>query len=251
MQSKNKDWFFYNGFSWSRVILRGGGDYRFQVAIKLTDKNFGPIELREVLISHTHWSELIQTGKDIWTHELPDHVYKHLEESYSKDRLNTLLHADLYPLIDWDRHRKVGKKFVPFAECIKEAVVPYTDISIAFEGTTELFLTEQQWFKKFQLELKEDVRAVGGFHHGNGQCDLLAYITYEMVSGKVILDVRSSNPDQDSIVRFQHHRSKDWAHEFNASINKMSWLSEEHEFCTLDLKEMVRRAAVYISSFNQ
>ena len=166
-------------------------------------------------------------------------------------RNGLVLHADLYPLIDWERHRKAGKKFVPFADCVKEAVVPYTDINIAFEGTTELFLTEDQWIKKFQLGLKEDVRAVGGFHHGNGMCDLLAYITYEMMTGKVILDVRSSNPDQDSIVRFQHHRGKDWSHEFNKGINKMTWLSEEHEFCVLDLKEMVRRAEVFISSFNQ
>lgn len=251
MQSKNKDWFFYNGFSWSRVILRGGGDYRFQVAIKLTDKNFGPIELREVLISQTHWSELIQTSKDIWTHELPEHVYKHLQESYSRDRLNTLLHADLYPLIDWERHRKANKKYVPLEECIKLCGVPYTDLEISSEGNKELFLTEEQWFKKFEIELREDIRGVGGFHHGNGDCDLLAYITYEMTTGKVVLDIRGSNPDQDSIVRFQQHRSKDWAHEFNLGINRMTWVSEEHEFSILDLKDMVRRAAVYISSFNQ
>lgn len=251
MQSKNKDWFFYNGFSWSRVILRGGGDYRFQVAIKLTDKNFGPVELREVLISHTHASELIQTTKDIWTHELPEHVYKHLEESYSRDRLNTLLHADLYPMIDWDRHRKANKKYVPLADCIKQASVLYTDITIDPDGNKELFLSEEQWFKKFGIELREGIQAVGGFHFANGQCDLLAYISYEMITGKVVLDIHTSNPDQDSIVRFQQHRSKDWSHEFNLSVNKMTWVSEECEFYVLDLKEMIRRASIYISSFNQ
>lgn len=251
MQSKNKDWFFYNGFSWSRVILRGGGDFRFQVAIKLTDAKLTNAELREVLISQTHYTDLPPSDKCIYTHVLPEYVQMHLEESYSKDRINTLLHADLYPLIDWERHRKADKKYVPLEECIKLCGVPYTDITIAFEGAKELFLTEEQWFNKFQLSLKEDVKAVGGFHHGNGMCDLLAYITYEMMTGKVVLDVRASNADQDSIVRFQHHRGKDWLHEFNKSLNRMSWLSEEHEFCLLDLKDMVRRASVYISSFNQ
>lgn len=251
MQSKNKDWFYYNGYSWSRVILRGGGDFRFQVAVRLTDKNFGPMELREVLISHVYYSEVIQTDKDVWTHTLPEHVYKHLEESYSRDRLNTLLHADLYPLIDWERHRKAAKKFVPLEECIKQASVIYTDLNISPDGNTETFITAEQWFGTFGIGLKEGTQPVGGFHHGNGECDLLSYITYEMMTGKVVLDIRASSPGQDSIVRFQHHRSKDWPHEFNKSINKMTWVSEEHEFCMLDLKEMVRRAAVYISSFNQ
>lgn len=251
MQSKNKDWFHFNGYNWSRVLLRAGGDYRFEVKVALTSLDQTNIKLREVLIAHTHLSEVMVHEKEIWTHELPEAVYAQLQEQYSRDRLNTLLHADLYPMIDWDRHRKANNYWVPLADCIKQASVLYTDITIGMDGNKELFLSEEQWFKKFGIELREGIQSVGGFHYANGQCDLLAYISYEMMTGKVVLDIRSSNPDQDSIVRFQQHRSKDWSHEFNLSINKMAWANEECEFYVLDLKEMIRRASIYISSFNQ
>lgn len=251
MQSKNKDWFFYNGFSWSRVILRGGGDYRFQVAIKLTDKNFGPVELCEVLISHTHWSELIQTDKDVWTHELPEHVYKHLEESYNRDRLNTLLHADLYPMIDWERHRKTNKKYVPLADCIKECGSPYHDLEVKLEGSSEVFMSMSQFYEKFQIEEREGYIGIGGYHESNGMDDLLAYLTYETMTGKVVMDVRSSTQNFDTITRFQCHRAKDWQEEFNSGIHKLKAGEQIAESCVYDLKTLVQRAAVYISSFNQ
>lgn len=250
MQSKNKDWFFYDGHSWSRVILRGGGDYRFQIAIKLTDTELTNVELRDVLISKTHYTNLPSSGRCIYTHVLPEYVQVHLEESYSKDRINTLLHADLYPLIDWDRFRKAEKNYVPLAECIKECGSPYHDLEVKFEGSNEVFMSMTQFYEKFQIAEREGYIGIGGYHEANGMDDLLAYLTYETMTGKVVMDVRSSTQNFDTITRFQCHRTKDWQEEFNSGIHKLRAGDQIAESCVYDLKTLVQRAAVYISSFN-
>lgn len=256
MQSKNKDWFKYDTYwrQWHRVILRSGGDFIYEVSILLTPLNGSEKEwfdLKDVLIQKRNMNYCSGNIKSKWTHELPDDVYAQLQEHFSKDRLNTLLHADLYPLIDWQRYDSNAEKYVPLESCIRQFDATYQDVVIQKEGSGEQFLTAEQFVARFQLDIREGYQLLGGYREARDKSDVLVYMTYDMTSGKVILDARTSSDDHDSIVRFQCHRVKSWQEEFYSGIRKLTALGNISEECVHDLHLMIDRGAIYISQINQ
>uniref|UniRef100_A0AAU8KYF6 Uncharacterized protein n=1 Tax=Pantoea phage Survivor TaxID=3232176 RepID=A0AAU8KYF6_9CAUD len=256
MQSKNKDWFKFDTYwrQWYRVILRSGGDFIYEVSILLTPLNGGDGEwfnIKDVLIQKRNMNYCSGNIKSVWTHELPQEVYEQLEKRFSKDRLNTLLHADLYPLIDWRRYDEVAEKQVPLEDCIRQFDATYQDVTILKEGSGEQFLSSPQFKERFQLDIREGYQLLGGYHEGRDKTDVLVYLTYDMTSGKVILDARTSSENHDSIVRFQCHRVKSWQEEFYSGIKKLTALGNINEECVHDLHLMIDRSAVYISQINQ
>lgn len=102
--SENQDWFYYNSYwrTWSRVLLRMGGQFHTQVEIDLTPINNENSEWEHIKKFNVREHRTPTARGDIWTHYLPDEVLTRLHKRLSLKQIHILLHADVFKLIDQD-----------------------------------------------------------------------------------------------------------------------------------------------------
>lgn len=125
MFSRNKDIFVYSSYwrTWSRVLLRMGGKFNYQLEVDVTPINDHFVSSwvpTESIRIRKHCT--VHGPKDIYTHDLPDTVVKQMEEYLSQDVINIILHSDIYNLVDWELYDSIrnvkGGGIMLFA-CIK------------------------------------------------------------------------------------------------------------------------------------
>lgn len=126
MFSKNLDWFTRSSYfgTWSRVLLRMGGDYPKQVEISLNTPNNWDLEWRDMLQCRVRVHQTPKAERDVYTHNLPDSVYDTIVDHFDTETADFFVHTDLYKMIDWENFDEVeadwvGGGGVPIALVIK------------------------------------------------------------------------------------------------------------------------------------
>lgn len=125
MFSRNKDIFVYSSYwrTWSRVLLRKGGKFNYQLEVDVTPINEQYKESWEQTKNIRIRRHCTAHGpRDVYTHDLPDEVVESMKEHISQDAIDVIIHSDLYNLIDWERFDDVhnaGGGGVHLLDCIK------------------------------------------------------------------------------------------------------------------------------------
>lgn len=259
MQSKNKDWFKRGDYfrNWSRVLIRGGGDYTHQVEVQLTPVNDNFSEWLETSVIMIHRHNVTYSAfkdRNLWTHELPEEIADKMNEHLSKEIVNLLLHADLYPLIDWERYEAcvaaTGSPYVPLNKCIREFSAGFQDIIVQEDKNEEYILTAEQFANRFMINIPDSHLLMGGYHETHLNDDYRVYIVYNKLNSHVSLDVFVSTPDADTIIRSNSHRAGDWERNFTKVINDHFDRTDRPENTKSQLLAMVARVSVYIKQLN-
>ena len=105
--SENKDWFKYCSYwrTHNRVLQRMGGQlFHEQVEITLSPINnywddFNKINVRR--------HRTVSSAFDRYVHTLDKDLEQRLIEHFGKEKAWIMIHADLLPLIDWDKHTRL------------------------------------------------------------------------------------------------------------------------------------------------
>ena len=125
MISRNKDIFVYSSYwrTWSRVLLRMGGSFNYQLEVDVTPINEQYKESWEQTKNvriRRHCT--VHGPRDVYTHHLPDVVIDNMKEHISQNTIDVILHSDLYNLVDWERFDDVHNASgggVHLLDCIK------------------------------------------------------------------------------------------------------------------------------------
>ena len=107
IMSENKDWFKYCSYwrTHNRVLERMGGDvYREQVEITLSPINMDWKHFERINIRR-HCT--VSSPFDVYTHTLSKDLENDLIAHFGKERAWIMVHADVLPLIDWDKYTRL------------------------------------------------------------------------------------------------------------------------------------------------
>lgn len=105
--SENKDWFKYCSYwrTHNRVLERMGGDmFREQVEITLSPINMDWNHFEKINIRR-HCT--VNGPFDTYTHTLSKDLENDLIAHFGKERAWIMVHADVLPLIDWDKYTRL------------------------------------------------------------------------------------------------------------------------------------------------
>lgn len=104
MISENKDWFCKSAYwgTWSRVLLRRGGDgHHYQIEITVHPGRSGISWEWDRVKQLRVRRHLTQSGlNDKWTHHLPDEIYQEMVTELGEEMTWVLVHADLLSFMD-------------------------------------------------------------------------------------------------------------------------------------------------------
>lgn len=219
MRSNNKDWFHYSYYwrCWSRVILRGGGEFDYEVSIPITPINDFDSEWEEVskvMIGKRDVRFSIPDKKDIWTHELPDEVFQKIQSKVGTGTANVLIHADVLNIIDWRSYSaeldKTNKRTIPLELCIRDFDLPWWDITMTSNISANIKSSENHFTEKFGIEKREGVLIVGGLSHRADKTELLIYVEYVLSTSVVNVNFTVGCPEGDTIFRVSKSRNENW-----------------------------------------
>ena len=193
MFSRNKDIFVYSSYwrTWSRVLLRMGGKFYYQLEVDVTpinDHNVSSWVPTESIRIRKHCT--VHGPKDIYTHDLPDTVVERMEEYLSQDVINIILHSDIYNLVDWELYYSIrnveGGGIMLFA-CIK-TITPIFRLGYVNNQGSDIINGD---IESFSNKLKEDFgrdiygkgSLVSGWIEIQSQGTVCIYITRDEETG--------------------------------------------------------------------
>ena len=193
MFSRNKDIFVYSSYwrTWSRVLLRMGGKFHYQLEVDVTpinDHNVSSWVPTEYIRIRKHCT--VHGPKDIYTHDLPDTVVERMEEYLSQDAINIILHSDIYNLVDWELYdsiRNVKDRGIMLFGCIK-TITPIFRLGYVNNQGSDIINGD---IESFSNKLKEDFgrdiygkeRLVTGWIEIQSQGTVCIYITKDEETG--------------------------------------------------------------------
>ncbi|WZX10293.1 hypothetical protein ACP1_0004 [Aeromonas phage ACP1] len=190
MFSRNKDIFVYSSYwrTWSRVLLRMGGNFRYQLEVDVTPVNPQYKESWEQsknIRIRRHCT--VHGPRDVYTHDLPDEVVESMKEHISEEAIDVILHSDLYNLIDWERFDDVNNSSsgggVHLLDCIK-TITPIFRLGYVNDQGSDIINGDVE---SFSNKLKEDFgrdvygkeRLVTGWIEIQSQGTVCIYITQD------------------------------------------------------------------------
>lgn len=193
MFSRNKDIFVRSSYwgTWSRVLLRMGGNFRYQLEVDVTPVNpqfkHSWLETKNVRIRKHCTSH---GPKDIYTHDLPDIVVDQMKEHVSQEAIDVIIHSDLYNLIDWERFDDVHNSSgggVHLLDCIK-TITPIFRLGYINNQGSDIINGD---IESFSNKLKEDFgrdiygkeRLISGWIEIQSQGTVCIYITRDEETG--------------------------------------------------------------------
>lgn len=107
MKSQCNNEFYYSSYwgTWSRVLLKRGGEYQYQIELNLTPVNYPSDYACKEAIIRAPWirKHLTATKESEYTHELPDNVYNAIVSIYGQVKADYLLHHDFLNEIDFNK----------------------------------------------------------------------------------------------------------------------------------------------------
>lgn len=233
MQSKNKDWFRYNRYwrEWSRVLVRGGGNYDHEISIPLTPVNDGDSEWGEVgkvLIKKFDVRFDASRSENHYTHVLPDEIKDRITSKLGIAKANVLLHANILPLIDWEEHQSLGDTYVPFELCQIKQEWFYHHVNAGKGESRESFPTEEQFNKDYGVEMPEGFISLGGVYHIHGDEHFRCVGTYDLANGIVSVEVMMSGEDYDIVTRFASKYNGTWHPSLISYLSKSDYTKLEN-----------------------
>ena len=172
MFSRNKDIFVYSSYwrTWSRVLLRMGGNFRYQLEVDVTPVN--PLfndSWRETKNIRIRKHCTVHGPKDIYTHDLPDTVVEEMKKHVSQETVDVILHSDIYNLIDWERfdecHNTSGGG-VQLFDCIKTITPIFRLGYINNQGGDIIYCGVDSFINKLKEDFGRDIYGKGSLVSG-------------------------------------------------------------------------------------
>lgn len=222
MFSKNKDWFQYNHKTglWSRVLIRSGGKYSHCVSVPLiyikkyageSQSQIHYVE-KEIHISrypHQTDSFSIDGG---FTHVIDDDIVKLMIEAYGQSLTDTLIHADLLFIIDWNKYNKNAiYNTCPLELCIMDLPWFFNYSVKTSILSKDQFLSKSQFIKVFKVPELKNVTLVGGIYYETDDDSFGARISYDFINKMVQLEMMYSTAKTHWIKRHSSLINGDWA----------------------------------------
>lgn len=222
MFSKNKDWFQYSRKTglWSRVLIRSGGKHSHCVSVPLIyiKKYAGELESqiadaeKEICISRCPFLADPFSIDGGFTHFIDDKVVKLMVETYGQSLTDTLVHADLLPIIDWNKYNKNAiNNICPLELCIMELPWFFNYSVKTSTLSKDKFLSKSQFIKVFKVPELKNVTLVGGLYYETDDDSFGARISYDFINKMVQLEMMYSTAKTHWIKRHSSSINGDWA----------------------------------------
>lgn len=190
MLSRNKDIFVRSSYwgTWSRVLLRMGGQYNYQIEVDVTPVNdqfkFSWEQTKQIRI-RKHMTA--QAPRDIYTHHLPDNVVELMKEHLSQETVDIILHSDIYNLVDWEKYEDVRTKGgggVQLLDCIK-TITPIFRLGYINDKGGDIINGDKESFtnklkEDFGKELSPKERLITGWMEIQTKGTICVYITSDV-----------------------------------------------------------------------
>lgn len=207
MESKNKDWFKYNRYwrQWSRVLCRAGGNFDNEISIPITPVNDIEVEwgeIEKVLIKRFDNRFSATKSDNQYTHVLPDVVYKDICEHVGNSKADVLIHSDILPLIDWEKHQHLGDTYVPFKLCAIEQQGFFNRVHHGDGDNCESFLTAEQFKTTYDIHVPENHILVGGIYHQHGKQHVRCYGWHDLGNNTISFEALLDGDDYSVLTRF-------------------------------------------------
>lgn len=106
--SENGDWIGYTNYwrTYNRVLQRMGGNiYNEQIELTLSPINNDWARVGDVNIRRHRTAD---NPDDSYSHVIPDHIESELTTRFGQMKAWVMLHADLLPMIDWDKYTRLN-----------------------------------------------------------------------------------------------------------------------------------------------
>ncbi|UIS25132.1 hypothetical protein PQC65_gp194 [Aeromonas phage pAEv1810] len=232
MFSRNKDIFVYSSYwrTWSRVLLRMGGKFNYQLEVDVTPINEQYKESWEQTKNiriRRHCT--VHGPRDIYTHDLPDEVVESMKEHISQETIDVILHSDLYNMIDWERFDDVhnaGGGGVHLLDCIK-TITPIFRLGYANDQGSDIINGDVESFSNklkedFGREINNNERLVTGWIEIQSQGTVCIYITRDKVTevSTTHFIVRDGNT-QYYVNAFMVKFPSDWYYEIKGLVDQL------------------------------
>lgn len=215
MFSTNKDWFVYEPLvdKWSRVLIRGGGDFSHQVTVPITG-NWE--EVSNIVIKRVH----ITPDSFTYTHNLPDDVYKTIYGHLGQVKADVLINTDLLPLIDWSKFSKNNSETCPLASCIVSKTW-FFEISSIGTGISQSFPTETQYLLKTKTIVPQSHISIGGITHIHNGSTFSLNGSYDVASEYVTIELKFSDGDPEVGTLFNGRVSTSFFNRINSCVKEI------------------------------
>lgn len=193
MFSRNKDIFVYSSYwrTWSRVLLRMGGKFNYQLEVDVTPVNGQYKEAWEQTKNiriRRHCT--VHGARDVYTHNLPDEVVESMKKHISQEAIDVILHSDLYNLIDWERFGDVHNASgggVHLLDCIKTITPIFRLGYVNDQGGDILYCGVDSFINKlkedFSKEINIDEYLITGWVEIQTKGTVCIYITCNRETG--------------------------------------------------------------------
>lgn len=258
MRSNNKDGFVYDPAwkQWSRILLRGGGNHIHEVSIPITTiPNTVPgteswEDVSRVLIHRADIRNhrVVTLSKDyIYTHELPDEVYKSMIDGMGRTLADFMIHGDILPFIDWKVHSELGDSYVPLRDCmVKKDWSFITRHRAGVGGVVEAHISAQLFALQYGIGVPEDSILIGGVYHQHGDDHFRTFGFYDITLQTVTFEVLLSSPEIDSVTRFSGRIGGSWPEDFKKYITHNQYVRIETANAVFDMiRSTVDNLAIY------
>ena len=232
MFSRNKDIFVYSSYwrTWSRVLLRMGGKFNYQLEVDVTPINDHYVSSwvpTESIRIRKHCT--VHGPKDIYTHDLPDGVVKQMEEYLSQDVINIILHSDIYNLVDWELYDSIrnveGGGIMLFA-CIK-TITPIFRLGYVNDQGSDIINGDVESFSNklkedFGRDISDKERLVTGWIEIQSQGTVCIYITKDKETevSTTHFIVKDGNT-QHYVNAYMFKFPSDWYHEIKGIVDQL------------------------------
>jgi hypothetical protein len=256
MLTKNQDWIKKDDYfrHWSRVLVRGGGDYNHQVEIWLTPINNDSEKewatVGDVFITRHDVRYSAFKDRSLWTHHLPDEIYKQMLNNIGAMKTDVLLNGDIYSLIDWNKFARHDNGGCPLSLCRK-------DFAFLFEYTGKQLagiVTSQSDENIFRLMIPElpkgqeciNVGAVVSNLPGN---HFVIHGRYNMITGYISFDLTLTLTERTHTSQFSQRLKVGWEDTLIEYIKCLKDQGEITQAIENSVTLMINRANAELKTF--
>lgn len=257
MKNKLTDWFEYDKYwrQWSRVMLRGGGNFDHEISIPLDPINDSPNfcdekgweNIAKVLIRKHDIRFRADTKCIHYTHELPQEVYDRLVMMTGKATADVIMHGDLLPMIDWKRYNEYGDSYVPFEMCRVEQSWLFNHM-VNKDGRVVDSMMDSQLFKTVMaISVPDDSILAGGIYHEINNTSTRVVSMIDLVRDIVTVEFMISNEDMDTSTRFTNSIRSDWNPAIYEYLVNSDFIELETNTAVLEMIAKIRNNLVIYS----
>ncbi|EBY9763934.1 hypothetical protein D5W64_12545 [Salmonella enterica subsp. enterica serovar Saintpaul] len=257
MKNKLTDWFEYDKYwrQWSRVLLRGGGNFDHEISIPLNPINDSPN-----FVSEKDWADIAKvqirkhdirfradTKSIYYTHELPQEVYDRLVMMCGKATADVIMHGDLLPMINWKRHEEFGDTYVPFELCRIERGW-FFNHTINKDGKATVSMMDAELFKTVMaISVPNDSILAGGIYHEINDTSVRVVSMIDLARDIVTVEFMISNENMDTSTRFTNSIRSDWNPAIYEYLVNSDFIELETNTAILEMIAKIRNNLVFYS----